>query len=78
MCKWSLSELAGISLAEELDVDAITSGIAPEQKQERQQKLTDTAWSATVNEFKAMSEAIHDDSIRASSQDFSQPWKSSA
>ena len=67
---------SGVSLAEELDVDAITAGIAPEQKQERQQKLTDTAWSATVTEFKAMSDAIHDDSIRASRKEYSQPWKS--
>lgn len=66
---------AGISLAEELDVDAILSGIAPEQKQDRQQKLTDTAWKATVEEFKSLSEAIHNDDVRANSSVHSQPWR---
>lgn len=66
---------AGISLSEELDVEAITLGIAADQKQERQQKLTDTAWAATVAEFKALSEAIHDDAVRSSKEEFSQPWK---
>lgn len=65
----------GISLAEELDVDAILSGIAPEQKQDRQQKLTDTAWKATVEEFKSLSEAIHNDDVRANSSVHSQPWR---
>ncbi|KAL0048529.1 hypothetical protein WJX82_005114 [Trebouxia sp. C0006] len=65
----------GISLAEELDVDALLSGIAPDQKQERQQKLTDTAWKATVEEFKSMSEAIHNDDLRANSNIHSQPWR---
>jgi len=67
--------IAGISLAEELDVDALLSGIAPDQKQERQQKLTDTAWKATVEEFKSMSEAIHNDDLRANSNIHSQPWR---
>ena len=65
----------GISLGQELDVDGLLSGIAPEQKQERQQKLTDTAWKATVEEFKLLSQAIHDDSVRANSCIHSQPWK---
>ena len=67
---------AGISLAEELDVDALLSGIPAEEKQKRQQKLTEAAWSATVTEFKALSEAIHDDSKRQNSSTHSQPWKS--
>lgn len=67
--------IAGISLAEELDVDALLSGIAPDQKQERQQKLTDTAWKATVEEFKSLSEAIHNDDLRANSSIHSQPWR---
>lgn len=71
-CDWCA---AGISLAEELDVDAILSGIAPEQKQDRQQKLTDTAWKATVEEFKSLSEAIHNDDVRANSSVHSQPWR---
>ena len=71
-CDWCA---AGISLAEELDVDAILSGIAPEQKQDRQQKLTDTAWKATVEEFKSLSEAIHSDDVRANSSVHSQPWR---
>ncbi len=67
--------IAGISLAEELDVDALLSGIAPEQKQERQQKLTDTAWKATVEEFKSLSDAIHNDDLRSNSSRHSQPWR---
>jgi len=67
--------IAGISLAEELDVDALLSGIEPDQKQERQQKLTDTAWQATVEEFKSLSEAIHNDDLRANSNIHSQPWR---
>ena len=67
--------IAGISLAEELDVDALLSGIAPDQKQERQQKLTDTAWKATVEEFKSLSEAIHNDDLRVNSNIHSQPWR---
>ena len=70
-----MSFAAGISLSEELDVDALLFGISPEQKQERQQKLTDTAWKATVEEFKLLSEAIHDDDVRASSSIHSQPWR---
>ena len=66
---------AGISLAEELDVDALLSGIPAEQKQERQQKLTETAWKASVEEFKLISAAIHNDDVRASSSIHSQPWK---
>lgn len=65
---------AGISLAEELDVEALLSGIPTEQKQDRQAKLTDTAWKATVEEFKSLSEAIHDDKVRANSNIHSQPW----
>lgn len=66
---------AGISLAQELDVDALLSGIPAEQKQERQQKLTETAWQAAVEEFKLISDAIHDDTVRANSSIHSQPWK---
>ena len=65
---------AGISLAEELDVEALLTGIPTEQKQDRQAKLTDTAWKATVEEFKSLSEAIHDDKVRANSNIHSQPW----
>ncbi|KAL3142097.1 hypothetical protein ABBQ32_004718 [Trebouxia sp. C0010 RCD-2024] len=65
----------GISLAEELDVDALLSGIPAEQKQERQQKLTETAWQAAVKEFKLISDAIHNDNVRSTSSMHTQPWK---
>ena len=63
-------------MGEELDVDALLSGIAAEDKQKRQQTVTDAAWSATVTEFKALSEAIHDDNKRQGSSAHSQPWRS--
>ena len=66
---------AGISLAEELDVDSLLSEIPADQKQQRQQKLTETAWQAAVEEFKLLSDAIHDDNVRASSSIHSHPWR---
>lgn len=71
----SVAMTAGISLAEELDVDALLSGIPAEQKQERQQKLTETAWQAAVKEFKLISDAIHNDNVRSTSSMHTQPWK---
>lgn len=64
----------GISVAEELDVDAILSGL-PDEPEVRQQALATAAHDATVEEYKNLDLAIRDPDARASMTQFQQPWK---
>lgn len=64
----------GISVAEELDVDAILSDL-PEDAEERPQALATAAHEATVEEYKKLDKAIHDSAARSDMPQFQQPWK---
>ncbi|KAK9806373.1 hypothetical protein WJX72_012050 [[Myrmecia] bisecta] len=67
---------AGISVCEELDVDAIVSSADVEDKAGRQQLLASAAWQAVSDEYARLEEAITNDAARERRADvYQQPWR---
>lgn len=62
----------GISLGKELDVESILGNI--EDKEERQQKLAQTAWQETMTLYTDLMSAINDSDKAKSDPAFTQPW----
>ncbi|KIY97363.1 hypothetical protein MNEG_10600 [Monoraphidium neglectum] len=63
----------GISVAPELDVDAVTAA-ADGDKEAAQRLLADAALEAVREQYAALDHAIADPAWRATQQQFSQPW----
>lgn len=62
----------GISVGQELDVDAILEGI--EEKEARQQALADAAWKQTMEEYMKILDAIFNPEDARKNDHFTQPW----